>query len=74
MLPAWLLFLFYGTIGYWVIFVYNQGRITKGGNAMVSFVEELYYGNINPQERTTDNNEILQEQMDIVPDSESYLM
>ena len=41
---------------------------------MVNFVEELYYVNINPQERTTDNNEILQEQMDIVPDSESYLM
>ena len=40
---------------------------------MVNIIEELYYGNINPQERTTDSNKTLQEQMAILSDSESYL-
>ena len=40
---------------------------------MAKFIKKLYYGNINPQERTTDSNETLQEQMAILSDSESYL-
>ena len=41
---------------------------------MAKFIEELYYGNINPQERTTISNENLQKQMTILSDSESYLI
>ena len=40
---------------------------------MAKFIEELYYGNINPQERTTESNETVQEQMAILSDSEFYL-
>ena len=40
---------------------------------MANFIEELYYGNINPQERSTARNETLQQQMVILSDSESYL-
>ena len=40
---------------------------------MAKFIEELYYGNINPQERTAIGNDTFQEQMSILSDSESYL-
>ncbi len=40
---------------------------------MGNFIEELYYGNINPQERTTGRNETLQEQMAILTQSEDFL-
>lgn len=33
---------------------------------MAKFIEELYYGNINPQERSTESNKTLQDQMEWV--------
>ena len=40
---------------------------------MANFIEELYYGNVNPQQRSTDRNTTQQEQMVILSDCESYL-
>ena len=40
---------------------------------MGNFIEELYYGNINTQERSTDPNGTVQEQMSILADNEAYL-
>ena len=40
---------------------------------MANFIEELYYGNVNPQQRSTDRNATQQEQMVILSDCESYL-
>ena len=40
---------------------------------MANFIEELYYGNVNPQERNADRNTTLQEQMTILSDCEAYL-
>lgn len=40
---------------------------------MVNFIEELYYGNVKPQERSTDRNTTMQEQMIILSDCEAYL-
>ena len=40
---------------------------------MGNFIEELYYGNINPQDRSTKQNKVVQEQMAILTKSEDYL-
>ena len=37
---------------------------------MANFIEELYYGNVNPQQRSTDRNTTQQEQMVILSDEE----
>ena len=40
---------------------------------MGNFIKELYYGNINPQDRSTGQNEAVQEQMAILTQSEDLL-
>lgn len=40
---------------------------------MGNFIEELYYGNIHPQDRSTRQNKIVQEQMAILTQSEDFL-
>ena len=40
---------------------------------MGNFIEELYYGNINPQDRSTRQNKVVQEQMAILTQSEDFL-
>ena len=40
---------------------------------MGNFIEELYYGNINPQDRSTKQNKVVQEQMAILTQSEDFL-
>jgi len=40
---------------------------------MGNFIEELYYGNINPQDRSTRQNKVVQEQMAILTQSEEFL-
>lgn len=40
---------------------------------MANFIEELYYGNINPQERSTRRNKAVQKQMEILTQSEDFL-
>ncbi len=46
---------------------------TKEENAMENFIEELYYGNIKPQGRSTRQNKAFQEQMAILTQSEEFL-
>ena len=40
---------------------------------MRNLIEELYYGNINPQDRSTRQNKKVQEQMAILTQSEDFL-
>ena len=40
---------------------------------MGNFIEELYYGNINPQDRSTRQNKVVQEQRAILTQSEDFL-
>ena len=40
---------------------------------MGNFIEELYYGNINPQDRSTRHNKAVQEQMEILTQCEEFL-
>ena len=40
---------------------------------MGNFIEELYYGNIHPQDRSTRQNKKVQEQMEILMQSEDFL-
>ncbi len=40
---------------------------------MGNFIEELYYGNINPQDRSTRHNKAVQAQMAILTQSEDFL-
>ena len=40
---------------------------------MGNFIEELYYGNINPQDRSTRQNKAVQEQMAILTKIEDFL-
>jgi hypothetical protein len=42
-------------------------------HAMGNFIEELHYGNINPQDRNTRQNKVVQEQMAILTKSEDFL-
>ena len=39
----------------------------------MNFIEEFYYGNIDPQARCTKENETVQKQMEILMQSEEYL-
>ena len=40
---------------------------------MGNFIKELYYGNINPQDRDTRQNKVMREQMAILTKSEDFL-
>lgn len=40
---------------------------------MKNFIEEFYYGNIEPQERSTKQNEAIQKQMGILMTNEDFL-
>ena len=40
---------------------------------MGNFIEELYYGNIHPQDRSTRQNVVVQKQMAILTQNEEYL-
>ena len=40
---------------------------------MGNFIEELYYGNINPQDRSTRQNKEVQKQMEILTQSDDFL-
>ena len=40
---------------------------------MASFIEELYYGNIDPQARSTKQNQRVQEQLKILAKNETLL-
>ena len=40
---------------------------------MGNYIEELYYGNIHPQDRSTRQNKVIQEQMEILTQSEDFL-
>ena len=40
---------------------------------MSRFIEELYYGNIDPQARNTKSNKVVSKQMKVLSDAEAYL-
>lgn len=40
---------------------------------MAKFIEEFYYGNIDPQARSTECNKAVQKEMTILSDAEEYL-
>ena len=40
---------------------------------MGSFIEEFYYGNIDPQGRSTEQNKAMQKQMEVLMLNEDYL-
>lgn len=41
---------------------------------MPGFIEELYYGNIDPQARNTKSNKVVSKQMKVLSDAEAYLI
>lgn len=41
---------------------------------MINFIEELYYGNIDPQARSSEQNPQVQHDMQILTESEAYLL
>ena len=49
---------------------YNKG---KGGNFMANFIEEFYYGNLDPQARSTKENKTVQKQMEVLMLNEDFL-
>ena len=49
---------------------YNKG---KGGNFMAKFIEEFYYGNLDPQARSTKENKTVQKQMEVLMLNEDFL-
>ena len=49
---------------------YNGG---KGGNFMANFIEEFYYGNLDPQARSTKQNKMVQKQMEVLMLNEDFL-
>ena len=49
---------------------YNIG---KGGNFMSNFIEEFYYGNLDPQARSTKENKTVQKQMEVLMLNEDFL-
>ena len=58
------LFLFYiRTFDYNTFFKYNYGRNLKEVIFMGRFIEEFYYGNLDPQARSTKENKAVQQQM-----------
>lgn len=40
---------------------------------MAGFIEDFYYGNINPQARSTKQNKVVQKQMEILTKNEDLL-
>ena len=55
-------FLFYtGTFDYNPFFKYNYCRNLKEAIFMGKFIEEFYYGNLDPQARSTKENKVVQE-------------
>ena len=40
---------------------------------MPTFIEDLFFGNIDPQTRSTDRNPIVQQQMQTLSDNEEFL-
>ena len=40
---------------------------------MKNFIEEFYYGNIEPQARSTKQNKVVQKQMEILMTNENFL-
>ena len=41
---------------------------------MRNIIEELYYGNIDPQARNTKRNKVVSKQMKVLSDAEAYLI
>ena len=67
-------FLFYiGTFDYNAFFKYNYCRNFKEVIFMGKFIEEFYYGNLDPQARSTKQNKAVQKQMEVLMLNEDYL-
>jgi hypothetical protein len=47
--------------------------IIRGGNIVGKFIEEFYYGNIDPQARSTKQNKAVQKQMEVLMLNEDFL-
>lgn len=45
----------------------------EGNKTMSNFIEELYYGNIDPQARSTKQNKTVSKQMEILMTNETFL-
>ena len=58
------------TLVFFLIFSYT---IVKGGNFMSNFIEEFYYGNLDPQARSTKQNKMVQKQMEVLMLNEDFL-
>ena len=49
-------------------------KLQKRGNKIMSkFIEEFYYGNIDPQARSTKQNKTVQKQMEVLMLNEDFL-
>ena len=59
-----------GTLVFYFTFLYNIG---KGGIFMSNFIEEFYYGNLDPQARSTKENKTEQKQMEVLMLNEDFL-
>ena len=68
------LFLFYiRTFDYNTFFKYNYWRNLKEVIFMGNFIEEFYYGNLDPQARSTKENKAVQKQMEVLMLNEDFL-
>ena len=67
------LFLYIRTFDYQAFFKYNNCRNLKEVIFMGNFIEEFYYGNLDPQARSTKHNKAVQKQMEILMLNEDYL-
>ena len=58
---------------YTPFFKYNYCRNLKEAIFMGKFIEEFYYGNLDPQARSTKENKAVQKQMEILMLNEDFL-
>ena len=65
--------IYIGTFDYQTFFKYNYCRNLKEVIFMGKFIEEFYYGNLDPQARSTKQNKAVQKQMEVLMLNEDYL-
>ena len=66
-------FIYIGTFDYTAFFKYNYCRNLKEVIFMGKFIEEFYYGNLDPQARSTKQNKAVQKQMEVLMLNEEFL-
>lgn len=60
------------TLVFLFVIIYTLGR-KAGAFSMPWFIEEFYYGNIDPQARSTKENKAVQKQMEVLMENENLL-